>query len=426
MTGLVSVAQGSRVVRVAREADVDRLLEIHVAAFPDPRPIEVRRRVFQANRLGGFEHLRVVEQAGDVVAHAFSFPIGVWIGGAPVRGSAVASVGVAVEARGQGVAKALLGAIHDEAHVRGDAFTLLYPFREGFYGALGYVPVARHRVLSVSPRAIPKGWNQAAPGAIRRATGDDRAELARVYRAAALRGTGFITRPDRAWEYDLVDERRQWLVLDAGRELSGYLCVRLHQSEPHARVRAEVHELVSSDDSVRRRLFGALRGLGDQVGDISVALADDDPLHWAFVDADRDRSGTKEVEHAQGVINTGPMIRLVDPKTALLARGYAADGSLDLAITGRGEGAGETCFTLHVENGVARVSSLASRSETALGMSLETLAAVAFGGLGMRDAQRLGWLGLPESASQGDHAPQHLRAAADLLAIPAFFSVDAF
>jgi predicted acetyltransferase len=409
-------------VRAARETDVDRLLEIHLGAFPDPRPVGVRRRVFLHNRLGGLEHLRVAERGGDLVAHAFSFPVSVWFGGREVRGGAIASVGVAVEARGDGVAGSLLAALHAESAARGDAFTLLYPFRHGFYARLGYAPLARQRVLTLSPRAIPRAWRASAPGKVRRADGNDRAAIARLYREVACQGTGFLVRPERAWDYDFLDERRQWLVLDegtgAGAALTGYLSFRLHQSEGHARVRAEVYEVVSPDAATLRRLYAALGALGDQVTELTVSLADDDPLDWALLDADRDRPGTEEVEHATGLVSTGPMIRLHGAREALLARGYAVDGSALLEVDG------EAPFRLEVRDGVARVTGVDAGVPAALTMSRATLASVAFGGLRLDDAERLGLLGAPPPHAGG--RPLSRRDSAALLHIPPFFTLDAF
>ena len=398
------------IVRAADVADLDRLLEIHVAAFPDPRPSEVRRRTFLYNRLGGFEHLRVVEHAGDVIAHAFSFPITGWFGGRAVQGSAIASVGVAPESRGRGVASALLAALHDEAATRGDAFTILYPFRQGFYSRLGYGPVARYRVHELSPRAIPAAWRGAGRGIVRRAEPHDRRELARVYLEAAQRGTGFIERQGSAWQHDLLDERRHWLVIDHAGSLDGYTSFTLHQSEPHARVRAQVHEVLARDDSARRQLLGALGSLGDQIADLTIALADDDPLDLAFIDGDRNRAGTAEVEHPVGVVGTGPMIRLIHARAALLARGYTSDGAVNLAIDG------ERAFGLDVERGVARVASAQGR--VTLHTTSNALGSVAFGGIGLGPACRLGWIG-PTDADA-------LRSASRLLRLGPFFSLDVF
>ena len=100
-------------LRPAREEDIERLLEIHVSAFPDPRGIVERRRNFVHNSLGTFEDLHVVADGARVLAHAFLFPLEVWIGGRPVKVGGVASVGVAPEARGRRVAGRLLSHLHE-------------------------------------------------------------------------------------------------------------------------------------------------------------------------------------------------------------------------------------------------------------------------------------------------------------------------
>ena len=400
------------IVRPAQRADVDRLLEIHVAAFPDPRPIEVRRRVFLHNRLGKLEDLRVAQCGEDLVGHAFSFPITVWLGGKEVKGRAIASVGVAVACRGLGIGSALLSAIHEEAHASDASFTLLYPFRQGYYARFGYAPLARQRVLTISPRAIPSSWRTAGEGRIRRATGSDRSEIMRVYREAGRRGNGFLERPERAWEEDLLEERQQWLVLeDSPGTLAGYTSCRLLQNEPHAIIRADVAELVATSDAGRRRLFAALGSLGDQVRDVTFAMADDDPLDWAFLDGDRDRSGTKEIEHAHGVVNTGPMMRLVSPERVLLGRGYTSEGTVALAV-------GEApAFLLTVRGGSATIEYSTDAGRDPLTLASSALAAIACGGLRVEDAVRLGW---------ASGSAKTIDSAARLLKIPAFFSVDQF
>ena len=396
-------------------ADVDRLLEIHFAAFPDPRSVEVRRRVFLQNRLGDLSHLRVAvaETAArsEIVGHAFSFPIGVWFGGRCVAGRAVASVGVAAHARSQGVAGALLAKIHAEARQQQARFTLLYPFKQGFYARMGYAPLARQRVLTVSPRAIPSAWRDAHPGRVRPAAGSDRPAIRTVYEAAARAGTGFIDRSERTWDHDLLEDRVQYWVLEHDDGVSGYAALALAQAEPHARVHATIHELVATSDASRRRLLASVAALGDQVSEVTLKLADDDPLDWALIDGDRDRGGTAHVEHAVGVVSTGPMLRLSDPAAALAARGYAHDGSVCLVVDGEP-------LTLEIARRAGRVSQGRAANVPVVEMGADALAAVAFGGLGLADAARLGWLAATSAES--------IRAAATLLSLPPFFSLDAF
>jgi hypothetical protein len=61
--------------RAATADDLDRVLEIHMGAFPDARLIEERRRDFTANRFGGLDDLVLVEREDDIVGQAFLFPL---------------------------------------------------------------------------------------------------------------------------------------------------------------------------------------------------------------------------------------------------------------------------------------------------------------------------------------------------------------
>src|SRR4051794_15976224 len=56
-------------VRPAAETDLERLVEIHRAAYPDARGDEPRLRNFTHNAWGGLERLYVAERAGAVIAH---------------------------------------------------------------------------------------------------------------------------------------------------------------------------------------------------------------------------------------------------------------------------------------------------------------------------------------------------------------------
>src|SRR5204863_4265521 len=94
--------------RCAAKEDLDRLLEVHLAAYPDARSAEERRRSFVANAFGPLESLVVVERAGEIVGHAFHHAFEAFFGGRAVKLGGIASVAVAPEARGQGIGAALL------------------------------------------------------------------------------------------------------------------------------------------------------------------------------------------------------------------------------------------------------------------------------------------------------------------------------
>jgi predicted acetyltransferase len=399
-------------IRTAREQDLDRLIEIHSSAFPDPRGFEARGRLLRNNPLGSLDHLYVAERGGRVLAHAFLFALQGWFGGRRVNFGGIASVGVAPEARGEAVARALLDELHLRANERGDALTLLYPFRQGFYERSGYVAVSPTRLLTLHPRSIPESWANPshAPGTLRAATGSDRAGIIAVYETVARKRTGWIVRPERLWESRLVDERRRWFVLDQGGRVAGYVCWTLRQQEPHAEIRLDVGDLVASDEGARRRLLALVGAQRDQVAEVTLEVGDDDPIDRALVDMDSARHGSERVEHAIGTIAGGPMVRLADDTRAIEARGYGSDGTLDLAVDGG------LPKSLEIREGAAKIGP--PRGGPVVHADRRALAAMLYGGLTASDAARLGWLTTDNSRT--------LRLADDLFAQPPFFALDMF
>lgn len=398
--------------RHAREDDLDRLIEIHQSAFPDARRHDARRTNFLANGFGSFNELQIAQKNGLIVAHAFLFALKAWFGGAPVGLGAIASVGVAPEARGQKIGSALLNHLHALSRERGDALTMLYAFRQGFYDRHGYGVVSPSRRLTVSPRAVPRTWVvDTQRGELRRAGAEERGEIVRVYEAVAATSTGFLSRSERLWERRFIDERRQWFVVGAPGKVTGYVAWKLRQSEPHAMTRLVVDELVAEDDRTRRLLFGAIGAQGDQVTEFEIALADDDVVGRAFVDPDLAQFGTSDVEHPLGVIVGGPVLRIHEPAFALEARGYLEEGSLSIAVTGGAH------VLLTVERGRGTTRPLQD-DRADIAVDARTLSSILYGALLPSDAARLGWL------EARDH--EALLRADSLLALPSFFALDSF
>lgn len=393
--------------RPAREADLDRLLDIHTSAFPDPRDREARVRNFTRNALGTLDDLHVAVQGPDVVAHAFLFRLRAWFGGVLVRIGGIASVGVAPEARGRGVAGALVGHLHDRARDLGLALTALYPFRQGFYARHGYAPTTAYRRLRLDPRAIPPEWARAAAAAAaapRAAGGREREAMANAWERRASRSTGMLARDDRAWDARFADEQRTWIAVEGG-----YVCWSLEQSEPHAKTTMLVHEMAACHGEAERALWGVVGAQRDQVHEVHVDVSADDPIDRALVDVDRARFGDLGVEHVLGESAGGPMLRLVDPARALSARGWPRDGALVVQV-------GESRLAIEAKDG--RAAATHTSSEAHLRLDARALAAVAFGALSASHAERLGWA-RPRDASA-------LALADALFALPPYFSPDPF
>jgi predicted acetyltransferase len=402
--------------RTARSDDLERLIDVHASAFPDPRGRDDREHNFTRNPLGDLADLwvAVADDSGAIVAHAFLFPLRAWFGGRLVPVGGIASVGVAPEARRRGVGTALVEHLHAMSVTRGDAIALLYPFRQAFYGRIGYAATSTYRRLRLRPASIP--WMPEL-GA-RPATGADREAIKACWRAAAARHSGMLERSERFWESRWADEATTWLLVESATRVEGYLSWTSQQREAHAATTLFVREIVASTDAAMRSLWALVGAQQGQIAEAHVDVALDHPIEQALVDADRGRFGDVHVEHVLGEVVAGPMIRILDVSRALEARGYEADGSLAVSI-------GDESVQLSVRDGRCEVAFTPAPSPHA-GAHVRVaegaaLAALAFGGLGARPATlaaRLGWL-----EAKGERS---LALADALFALPAYFSPDAF
>lgn len=398
--------------RTALDGDLDRLIDLHTSAYPDPRgPLE-RRRNLVANPRGTLDDLHVAIVDGQIVAHAFLFSMKGWFAGGAVPVGAIASVAVAPEARGRGIATAMLSHLHARADAAKACVTTLYPFRQGFYAKHGYAAVTPNRRLALDPASIPAAW-RVEPGITVRAprtdAGGDRAAIERMYARAAARGHGWLARPTALWDLFFANERRVWVLATREERVIGYVCWSVVQEAVHAATHLVVRELAADDDAARRALLGAVGAQRDQVVSVTIEVDAADPLDRALLDADRAHAGTPDVEHTLGVVAGGPMVRVVDVRRALSTRRYLRDGSLDLAVDG-------APLRIDVTKGKAKLS-VPKQLRVLLGVDHATLGAILFGGLLPSDAARLGW------ARGEDAAITHADA---ILAAPPFFALDGY
>jgi predicted acetyltransferase len=404
--------------RTARPDDLERLIDVHSSAFPDPRDRDARARNFTRNALGDLDDLwvAVAPDSAAILGHAFLFSLRAWFGGRLVPVGGIASVGVAPEARRRGVGTALMEHLHAVSLARGDAVALLYPFRQAFYGRLGYAATSTYRRMRVDPASIP--WTPLLSA--RPATGTDRDAMKACWTEAAARHSGMLDRSERLWESRWTDEATAWLVVEGASRIEGYLSWTVQQREPHAATTLVVRELVAATDAAMRSLWGLIGAQRGQVAEAHVDVARDDLIEQALADADGGRFGDARVEHALGEVVAGPMIRILDAARALEARGYAAEGRLALT-TGAEE------LQLTVRDGKGHVASTGSRSQheaddwphvRVLPGALAALGFGAFGACPATHAVRLGWLQAKDDRS--------LALADALLGLPAYFSPDAF
>jgi predicted acetyltransferase len=398
-------------IRPACEDDLDRVIEIHSCAYPDGRGYDGRRRYLTQHPLGELKDLRVVEDSEKIIAQGFLFPARTFIGGGQMDIGAISAIAVAPEARGQGIGSRLLEAMHEELSKRAAAFVLLHPFSEGFYSRFGYATTAPPVLLRVAAQSLADRFGEGRERYSAVGLNPSRlSQMRRLHDRDALGRAGRLGRTDRRWQALFRDEQRHFLGLLAGDTLSGYVAFH-HDADPsRSRPMLVVDELVAHDLSAERALLCAVGRQKDQVDEIELMLAIDDPLLFASLGAPGVRTGLPT--ERLGALAVGPMVRLVDVRQALLSRRYLADGEVTIRWTD-GEDAGAVHLSV-----VAGNATLSDPKAPVIEVRRAALGSIVAAGMLPRQAVALGL-----AVCEDERA---LETAETLFAGPRFLCTDPF
>ena len=363
-------------IRAVRpDDDLDAQLDLAERSFGPISPAgrDRRRRtladpIAEGRLLGAFEGDR---PAGGAIFHDMRQ----WWCGRAVPMAGVASVKVAPENRGRGIARRLMTALLDEVTARGYPLSALYPATTPLYRSLGWelagvrdiavIPSRSLRDLVPPDPTVLAAGPDVADGSVRlRRAGFADAEAAvsvigRVHQAA--RGCGPIT-----WDVASVAARLADPDLYTYLGDDGFLIYRWHHGNDALFV--EGAEAISAP--AQRALWahvGSHASIADQV---FARVGPADAFWWLT----RERDG--DVHH-----RSMWMLRVVDAPAAIAARGFPAAVSLavPLAIRDDARPANSGRWTLTVTNGrgvLDLLTSLGARADPPLTLGARGLAAL--------------------------------------------------
>lgn len=297
----------------------------------------------------GHETLRVVYRRGRIEAGLGFYRAGQYWGGRAVPFAAVAGVGVAPEARGDGLAKWLMQRALCEMREDGFALSGLYASTTTLYRSVGYEQAGTNVSWSVSVSELPKRERALECELVGEAEGP---ALQRLYDTVASRTNGHLARSAGLWarvwnHHDLPVHVYRFGPASAPQ---GYVVLTQPSNEPllfHVAVRDCVLATPAASDRfvslVRdmRSLAGELRWFGPP-GDAIVSLLPED-------------SATVRERNRW-------MLRLLDPTAALERRGYAAaiQGVASFELRDASMPMNEGRYRFEVRGGEAKVNRAAS------------------------------------------------------------------
>ncbi|HET9492913.1 MAG TPA: GNAT family N-acetyltransferase [Chloroflexia bacterium] len=326
----------------------------------------------------GFENFREVRVGGRLAAGLGYVPAGQWFGGRVVPSMGITAVGVAPEFRGAGVGSRMLKLMLEEMHREGWALSSLYPATVEYYRRVGYERAGYFIQYELAVDAIDAGDRALT---VRPASENDLEVMKALYERRARVSAGVLQRPEWMWTGRplLPEQREHRMIIERDGQPEGYVVFRQAARTDPLRV-SDV--CVLTRQAARRVLtvFATFRSMVEMVRWNGGPL---DPVLYALQEPG---IGTTR-ERVTRPIVIDWMLRIVDVRKALEARGYPAgleaemhfeleddmlpanSGRVTLTVSGgKGEAreGGEGRIKMHVRDLAAVYTGFATPFEQAL------------------------------------------------------------
>ncbi|MDQ3178356.1 MAG: GNAT family N-acetyltransferase [Actinomycetota bacterium] len=261
----------------------------------------------------------VARDGSTVVASARILPLRQWWHGRAVPMGGVGGVVVAPEARGRGVARALMTAVLQRIGERGDPISMLYPATVPLYRSVGWELAGRQRTIEMASSVARTMADDAGhAGRARRCEKGDGpaiiATLGEVHRSA--RHSGPIEWDAPQWERGVADVDTFTYLTDDG---GGFVAYEF-ENHGHDSV-LDVSHLVASSPATTRALWSMVGSGSSTAPTLRATVAPDDPLPWLGRE-----------QHVRVRSELWWMLRLVDHTAAIAARGFPASVTAEIPV----------------------------------------------------------------------------------------------
>jgi predicted acetyltransferase len=304
----------------------------------------------------GEEHLRLARRGRDPAGCLGLLEMGQHFGGRSVPTGGVVAVGIEPELRGRGIGRELMSAALQELGRRGIALSTLYPATQSFYRGVGYELAGGRYELRVAAGAIGIGDHELA---LRRLSEADAPALQAIHARAAARSNGWLARHPYLWKRvrESRGETREGYGVERAGELQAYLFLA-RRRDATGRHDVALSDFVALDAASGRRLWAFLADHRSLANDVI----------WHGGPADPWLALLPEASYRMSLAMPW-MIRVVDVRAALEARGYPAAirAELELEVEDELLVANAGRWTLRVEHGRGRVER-GGRGRLALGV----------------------------------------------------------
>ena len=278
----------------------------------------------------------VAVDAGSIVATAGVFSFDVSVAGGTVPMAGVTWIGVLPSHRRQGILRAMMRRMIDEARERGEPLAGLWASEGAIYGRFGFAPATYGAMLEVDRRGpVQVERLPAAAGRTSLVSATDAREpMLAVYEAARRSRAGMPSRNAMWLDHELLADpegeregggAKQFALYRVGRDVRGYLVYRLlpkwdDHFLSHGTMR--VFELMALDTDGYAGLWTYCLGVDLVEKVVAWNRPVDDPLPLWLADPRR----------ARVTVGDAQWLAFVDLARALAGRGYATEDRLVLRV----------------------------------------------------------------------------------------------
>ena len=327
-------------------------------------------------------NVRLARVNGKLAGGLVRQPMGQWFGGKSVPMAGIRMVAVAPEHRGGGIGARLMRATLEELHRDGVPLSTLYPATQPLYRRQGYEQAGTRLCYRIPTRAIDLGDRTLT---LRKITESDMPQVREIYARRAQRTAGNLDRSE--WLWARIFDPPAWVS-----PMYGYLVERDGELEGYIVYSQKLLAATAHDNEVTVVDFVALTG--DAGRRLLTFLADHRSVaeHFTFYGAPADPLLYLPSEQTFKVTDRLDwMLRLVDVRAALMARGYPAGLTAELHLDVRDDvlPANNGRFVLHVADSGGETAQ-GGRGE--LGIDVRGLAALYSGHLSPGELQATGYV----------------------------------
>ncbi|MHA2300468.1 MAG: GNAT family N-acetyltransferase [Candidatus Thorarchaeota archaeon] len=385
-------------IRRATEDDFDAIAELeqYVYSLP-PDYTEMSRKRFQYT----FEDYLLLEDKGIAIASARLIPLQQNIRGLWKKMGAVAMVTSYPETRRRGHVRQLMNHMYQTMHEEGYASSMLYPFKDTFYAAFGYVNCPPRMRVVANPIHLSR-WKLPEGYCVLRMPMDDAADhYKKLFKETGVSTHGATARSEKRWNELTANSRiKTAVVFGSSDEAEG---VMLYQHKGYSDFMGEdsvgsmnVREWHWKNHYARSALMNFIYLHTDQIVKASFPAnpSIDDYYQWI--------EGRNILELKTGLTY---MARCIDVQIALEGLPARSDGQLTFRVTDPDCEWNNQTYWVDASGGNMKVEPIGD-ADTNITLTIKGLSALLYGTLSADELVPYGWISGAVPGLLGDWFPR--------------------